>query len=92
VLSLLRPGKRVGPTPGTAFVGSGNIATDTASLPGKGAADRLARMPDKALGKRDRPVFEIQGAQHVPLGENSVGNRTGLFREEAPRHRGAATP
>jgi len=82
----------VGPTPGTAFVGSGNIATDTASLLGKGAADTLARMRDKALGKLDRPVFEMQGVQHVPLWDNTVGNLTGLFREEAPRLRGAVTP
>ena len=86
----------MGPTPGTAFVGSGNIATDTASLLGKGAADTLARMRDKALGKLDRPVFQIQiqmqGVQHVPLWDNTLGNLTGLFREEAPRLRGAVTP
>ena len=92
MFSLLRPGEIVGPTPGTAFVGSGNIATDTASLLGKGAADTLARMRDKALGKLDRPVFEIQGVQHVPLWDHTVGNLTGLFRGEAPRLRGAVTP
>jgi len=89
VFSLLRPGEIVGPPPGTAFVGSGNIATDTASLLGKGAADTLARMRHKALGKLDRPVLEIQGVQHVPLWDNSVGNLTGLFRGEAPWLRGA---
>src|SRR5271166_386948 len=78
--------------PGTAFVGSGNIATDTASLLGKGAADILARMRDKALAKLDHPVFEIPGVQHVPLWDNTVGNLTGLFRGEAPRLRGAVTP
>ena len=74
----------MGPTPGTAFVGSGNIATDTASLLGKGAADTLARMPDKALGELDRPAFQIQGVQHVPLWDNQVGDLTGLFPGEAP--------
>ena len=82
----------MGPTPGTAFVGSGNIATDTASLLGKGAADTVARMPDKALGKLDHPVFGIQGVQHVPLWDNQVGDLTGLFPGEAPRLRGAVTP
>lgn len=79
----------VGPTPGTEFVGSGNTATDTASLLGKGAADTLARMPDKALGQLDRPVFEIQWVQHVRLWDYTVGNLTGLFPGEAPRLRGA---
>ena len=82
----------MGPTPGTGFVGSGNIATDTASLLGKGVADTLVRMRDKALGKLDRFVVEMQGVQHVPLWDNSVGNLTGLFRGEAPRLRGAVTP
>ena len=92
MLSLLRPGEILGPTPGTAFVGSDNIATDTASRLGKAVADTLARMRDKALGKLDRPVFEIQGVQHVPLWGNAVGNLTGRFRGEAPRLRGAVTP
>ncbi len=34
----------------------------------------------------------MQGVQHVPLWDNTVGNLTGLFREEAPRLRGAVTP
>ena len=72
----------MGPTPGTGFVGSGNIATDTASLLGKGVAETLARMRDKVLAKLDRPVFEIQGVQQVPLWDNTVGNLTGLFRGE----------
>jgi len=85
-------GEIVGPTPGTAFVGSGNIATDTANLLGKGAVDTIARMPDKALGKLDGLFFEIQGVQHVPLWDNQVGNLTVLFPGKAPRLRGAVTP
>ena len=92
MLSLLRLGEILGPTPGTASVGSGNIATDTASLLGKGAADTLPCMPDKALGQLDRPAFEIQEVKPVPLWDNQVGNLTGLFPGEAPRLRGAVTP
>jgi hypothetical protein len=78
-------------TPGTVFVGSGNIATDNASLLGKRAADTLARMRDKVLGKLDRPVFQIQGLQLVPLRDKTVGIPTALFRGEAPRLRGAVS-
>ncbi len=80
------------PTPGTAFAGTGNTATDNASLLGKGAADTLARMRNKALGKLDRPVSEIQGVLQVPLWDNSVGSPTAPSRAEAPRLRGAVTP
>ena len=79
-------------TPGTGFVGSGNRATDNASLLGKYAADTPARTRDKALGKRDRPAFEIQPVRHAPLRDGSVGNLTGRFRGEVPRLRGAWTP
>ncbi len=91
MLSLLRPWEIAKPTPGTAFVGSGNIAIDTASLLGKDAADTLARMRDKALGKLDCPALEIQGVQHVPLWDNQVGILAVLFPGEAPRLRGAVT-
>ena len=78
-------------TPGTVFVGSGNIATDNASLLGKRAADTLARMRNKALGKLDRPVFQIQGLQLVPLRNKTAEILTARFRGEGPRLRGAVS-
>ena len=49
-------------------------------------------MRDKVLGKLDRPVFQIQGLQLVPLRDKTVGILTALFRGEAPRLHGAVTP
>ena len=79
-------------TLGTVFVGSGNIATDNASLLGKRAADTLVRTRGKALGKLDRPVFQIQGLQLVPLRNKTAGILTARFRGEGPRLHGAVTP
>ena len=81
-----------GPTRGTAFVGSGNIATDSAIRLGKCAADTLARKRHKALEELDRPVFGHQGMQQVPPWHRTLEDLTGRFREEAPRLRGAVTP
>ena len=49
-------------------------------------------MRDKVLGKLDRPVFQIQGVQLVPLRDKTVRKLTALFRGGAPRLREAVTP
>lgn len=89
--SLAKPSDIVGPTPGEGFRGSGNIASDTASLLAQGLRDTASRTKDKLLGKLDRPLFEQQGVTHLPLWENFAGNLKGMLRGEKPRLRGQLT-
>jgi hypothetical protein len=56
----------VGWTQRTAIVGSGSRAIDNANPPGRAAADKRARKPDRARGARARPVAQVLAAVQAP--------------------------